>query len=73
MTDRADVPDDRLDVPATAAVPATRLENPPSTTTTTGGRSVNVAAVTVGALRGEPARAAQPRKIFFVRDLGSAL
>ena len=51
MTDRADVPDDRLDVPATAAVPATRLENPPSTTTTTGGRSVNVAAVTVDAVK----------------------
>jgi hypothetical protein len=37
LTDRADVPDDRLDVPA--AVPASRLENPP-----TGGRSTAAAA-----------------------------
>ncbi len=44
LTDRADLPDEHLDVPAAPAapaVPAGRLENPPAaaTTTTTGGRN----------------------------------
>ena len=42
LTDRADVPDDKLDVPAgtAPAVPASRLENnPPTAATTTGSRN----------------------------------
>jgi hypothetical protein len=50
LTDRADLPDEHLDVPAAAApaVPAGRLENPPAaaTTTTTGGRNDRSSTVT---------------------------
>jgi len=48
LTDRADLPDEHLDVPAAApAVPAGRLENPPAAaTTTTGGRNDRSSTVT---------------------------
>jgi hypothetical protein len=51
LTDRADVPDERLDVPA--AVPAGRLENPP-----TGGRSTAAAVATAVTVEAKPTTAA---------------